>query len=211
MNDDDIMLAREKHQTFVERAVGDCGSRIVRIGHDHRLGAVGNILRDVCKIQDPIVFRPKRIKRDCRPGHQRAKGEDRIARVRHQNNIVRPGKRKAHMGDALLRAADRHNLVVCEGDVVPALIPVFDRVEQRAGFIERILILRRVERRLADRLHHMLVRLKIRRADRQVDDIHPAFQQRTLALVQPVENIAFCGLPRSEKLHDSIISQIKIQ
>ena len=96
------------------------------------------------------------------------------------------------MCNALLRAAHGHDLIVGKRDVIAALVPVLRGIEQLARFIQRILVHIRVERSAADGLHHMLSRLKIRRADGQIDDVHTAFEERLLALVELIENIAVC-------------------
>ena len=81
------------------------------------------------------------------------------------------------MCNALLRAAHSHDLVVGKRDVIAALVPVFYGIEQLARFIQRILVHLRIECSAADGLHHMLSRLKIRRADGQIDDVHAAFEE----------------------------------
>ena len=176
--------------------------RVVRVGNNDSLGAFRDVLRNVVEVELPVVFLAQRIERDGRAGHERAKGENRVARVRSENEVVRAGESEADMREALLRAGNLNDLVVREVNVIAALVPLFDRVQQLRRFGQRILVHIRVESRAAYRLHHVLVRLKIRRADRQIDNVNALFNQRTLFLVQLIENIAFNRFSCFQKVHD---------
>ena len=201
MNNDQVMPARAIDQLFVKRAVGHCGRRIVRIRHYDRLGTVSHIVRNIGKIELPVIFRFKRIQADCRTGHHRTERKNGIARIWREDQVVRAGKRECNVRNALLRTTDRHDLIFRERHPVTALIPILHSREQHRCFGQRILVLFRFKRRTADRFHHMRIRLEIRRADRQVDNVRTTCDQRALTLIEPIENIAFCGLSRLDKLH----------
>ena len=166
MQHDHVVLACKQHELFIKRAVSNGRGRVVRIGNDDRLGALRNILRNIVKIELPVIFLAQRIERNGRTGHERTEGEDRVARVRRKNEVVRPCKRKADVRKALLRAGNLNDLVVREIDVIAALVPLFNGFEQLGSLGQRILVHIRIESGSAHSLHHVPVRLKIRRADR---------------------------------------------
>ena len=104
------------------------------------------------------------------------------------------------MGDTLLRSGDRHDLIGLQLDAVAAVVPALDGGGQTVGIAQGVLVVLGLGRRFGHRAHDVLGRLKIGRADRQIDDVDAARRQFALARIQNIENI---GLDRFAEAHES--------
>ncbi|MFR5253139.1 MAG: hypothetical protein ACLTF5_10245 [Butyricicoccus sp.] len=99
-------------------------------------------------------------------------------------------------------------IVVGKRDVMAALVPVFYGVEQLAAFRSANTCTYPGRAQRLTGLHHMPARLKIRRADRQIDDVHAAFEERLLALVELLK-ILLSAISPALMNFMLIISQVK--
>lgn len=72
VQNDDVVLTRPEDQLFVELTVGNGGGRVVRIGNNDRLCTLCHVLRNVVKVQLPVLLGVQRVQTDRCAGHHRA-------------------------------------------------------------------------------------------------------------------------------------------
>ena len=98
---------------------------------------------------------------------------DRVARARGQDDVAGVHERLGDVGDPVLRAHQREDLRVRvevdpEAAPVPARGGLAERGHARVG---RVVVVRRVAGRRAERLDHVGRRRKVGVADPEVDDV----------------------------------------
>ena len=120
--------------------------------------------------------------------------KDRITGIRAEHHVARVTQRQSHMGNALLRAVDRHDLLRIQRHTVTALIPVLNGLYQLRQISEGILIVVGILAGLLHSPHHIFIRQKIRGTNGQVIDRPSGLEQFIFLIVQHIKNAGLEGL-----------------
>ena len=98
------------------------------------------------------------------------------------------------MRHSLLRTADRHDLLVLQGNGKTTQVEFPDRMEKKRTVRQRVLVILRILRGFTDRLNDMGRGRKVRGADRQIVDRAALLLELSFFFVQDGEDPCLEGL-----------------
>ena len=187
MNQNQAVLRRPPHQPLIEAIRRAFADGIHGIGNDHEFRLVRRFRKSL-QIRHITVFFRQGIGFQHRSGQRRPDSEDGIARIRHQHHIAGVAEREPHMGNSLLGAVNRHDLIRHELHPVASPVTADHRVRKLRQILQRIFIVLRILRGLYHRVHHFLRGRKVRRTHRQIVHLPSLCQESFLLFVQNLKN-----------------------
>ena len=189
MDHHDVVLLGKGHQLLIKFPVGQGADRVGRVADHHHLGLAGDFGVDGVKIDQKAVLLPQRDGDQLHPCHQRPKAEDRVARVGHQHQVAGVAEGEGHMGDALLGAVDALDLLRGQFHPIAAAVPALHCLDHLRQVAQGVVVVFRLLGGIDQRLADVGLRLKIRGAHRQVENLPALGHQLLAAALQFLENI----------------------
>ena len=188
MQNDNVVLFRERNQLFIKSVIRYGADRIGRVRYDHKLRCPRSLRRNILESRQEIIFRIERISLDLRTRQLRSQGKYRITRIRSQHDIARIAQGHRHMSHTLLGAVQCHNLICLQAHTKPGLIEILHGFDKLRPVRNGVFIIFRILAGLHHGVHHMLRRLKIRRTDGEIIDLHTFLCQFVLFMGQGCED-----------------------
>ena len=169
MDDEQVMLTGKGDNLLVDFGRAHRAHRVGGQRHDHVLGTIGHFGIDARHIGQVIMLGNQRIVFELGIGDLGTRLKDRVARVGNQNGVTRIEQRQAQMAHALLRAVARlHHGRRDARNAKAALVVIAHGLLKLGQIAQGILPHLGVLGGLDQRLDHVIVRLKVRRAHAHV-------------------------------------------
>jgi hypothetical protein len=167
------------------------------------------VLHGALDRMEELRSRRARHRADHAAGHQEAEGVDRVARVRHEDDVARRGDRLGDVGEALLGAEGGDDLRVgIELHAEAARIVARLRLAQAGdAFGGGIAVGARLPRRLDELLDDVLGGRQVRIAHAEVDDVGVGLAGGGLHTVHLLEHVRRQPSNRVEVLHRPVPSR----
>ena len=188
MQHDNLVLFRERDQSFIKGVVRHRAHRIRRIGHDHEPGFARRLLRDVREIRQEIVLRVQGVRLNLCPCQLRPQRKYRVARVGDQDHVSRITEGDGDMGHSLLGSVKRHHLILLKLHPEPAPVKGLHGRQQLLPVRQGVFIILRIHGRLRHRLHNMRLRTEIRRSHGKIVHLPASRQKLCLFMVKNRED-----------------------
>jgi hypothetical protein len=187
----DAVAPAEVDDGAVEIQVDDLGGRVGGIVH-HQGERLGHrMAHRALELFHEVEARPPGHGADRRAGDDEAEGVDRIARVRHQDDVAGAGDRLAEVGQALLGAQGDDGFALgIELDPEAPRVVAGDRLAQAGNAARgRVAMDPGVLNRLDQLVDHVPGRRLVRVAHAEVDDVVAGRPPRGLELVDLGEDV----------------------
>ena len=184
MQNKDVILFRKRDDFLIQRPVADAAHRVRRQRNDHVFCLLRHVFGNGRDIRQKVrLFCHRIIPRLC-TGHFRPRNKYRVARRRQKHCVSFVAEHHANVAHALLRAIAAADHVGRNGDAIALFVVADHGIQKLRGIVEGVLPVRRIHRRLRERLSDVLRRLKIRRPHAHVVEGLPLLLQLQPPAVQ---------------------------
>ena len=166
MEHNDIVFLRKSNQFLIERIRRHDRSRVIRIRNHHELRPMCHLLRNIRKTDHvTIFFFLRHIVKLC-TCQTRTIRKNRIAWIRHQDQVSLIHNGHGNVGQSLLGTEQRTNLRIrVQVHAVAALIPLRNSLQEVLLVIDSVNVIVFISSFLTEHIQNVLCRRNIRRSD----------------------------------------------
>ena len=159
----DVIPSGKCDKFFIKTIIGRRSGRVVGIRHDHQGCLFGDLLRDLVKTDQEVVFLSHRHEPHLRPCQTGPVRKDRIIGIRHEHIIARVTDGQRDVGQRFLRSLQgQYFPLFIQRYLIASFIPRGNRSLQLWQIMDRIPVVFRFRDLCAQRIDDMPCRSDVR-------------------------------------------------